>query len=120
MSANAKTDLILSTITDVFEDCSGIDITEFERDTDFFEMGLDSLVLTQVALGIENEFAVKITFRELMEQYDNPSVLADHLVSSLGDDFFAGKLSEASEAPAPAPEPVVEVAPEPEPAAPGP
>ena len=88
MNTNHRNELLLKKLADVFEDISGIDISEYQDDTDFFEMGFDSLVLTQVASGIESEFSIKISFRELIESLDNPLKLAKHLDSNLGSEYF--------------------------------
>ncbi|HUA80146.1 MAG TPA: aminotransferase class III-fold pyridoxal phosphate-dependent enzyme, partial [Dyella sp.] len=47
--------------------------------THFVELGLDSLSLTQVALQLQKTFALKITFRELMESHSSFSSLAQHI-----------------------------------------
>jgi amino acid adenylation domain-containing protein len=55
-------------IISIFEDSSGIDLNEYSDDTCFFEMGMDSLFLTQVALKLKNDFKVDISFRQLTEE----------------------------------------------------
>jgi glutamate-1-semialdehyde aminotransferase len=47
--------------------------------THFVELGLDSLSLTQVALQLQKTFALKITFRELMESCSSFENLAQHI-----------------------------------------
>ena len=53
-------------VREVFEDVAGFDIQEEDDGANFIELGLDSLMLTQVALQLQKTFAVKITFRQLM------------------------------------------------------
>ena len=43
------------------------------------EQGFDSLSLTQVAFAIRKEFSVKVTFSQLMNQFPNVDMLAEHL-----------------------------------------
>ena len=70
---------ITEAIYEVFENTSGYDLTEFDADTTFFEMGLDSLVLTQTATALKKEFDVAITFRQLLEQVPTVESLAKFL-----------------------------------------
>src|SRR5699024_1634005 len=44
----------------------------------FLEMGLDSLLLTQVALNLKKEFNLPITFRKLNEEYPTPLLLIQY------------------------------------------
>ncbi|MGY1409882.1 MULTISPECIES: aminotransferase class III-fold pyridoxal phosphate-dependent enzyme [unclassified Luteimonas] len=53
-------------VREVFEDVAGFDIQEEDDGANFIELGLDSLMLTQVALQLQKTFAVKISFRQLM------------------------------------------------------
>ena len=79
---------ITASIVDVFESTSGFDLNEFEGDTTFFEMGLDSLVLTQTAAALKKELNVEVTFRQLLE---NTSTL-DSLAAWLDEELPADQL----------------------------
>jgi acyl transferase domain-containing protein len=50
----------------MFEDVSGIAIADSDGSVNFIELGLDSLMLTQVASQLQKTFAARITFRQLM------------------------------------------------------
>ena len=63
----------------LFADATGFEIALADGDTPFIELGLDSLMLTQVSVQLGKAFPVGITFRQLME--DCASV--DRLVSVL-------------------------------------
>ena len=92
---------LVAKISSVFENTSGFDLSEFEGDTTFFEMGLDSLVLTQTATALKKEFDFEITFRQLLE--DTPSVdsLAEWLDQNLPADRYAEiETSSQTESPA--------------------
>src|SRR5690606_31280347 len=52
-------------------------------DSSFIEIGLDSLLLTQVALTLKKEFKLPITFRKLTEEYGSLSLLAEYLDANL-------------------------------------
>ena len=101
---------ITEAIYNVFEDTSGYDLTEFEGDTTFFEMGLDSLVLTQTATAIKKEFAVDITFRQLLEQFPTVESLAEFLDSEAPADKFAATEVSVEAPAAPANANVIEAA----------
>ncbi|REE25491.1 amino acid adenylation domain-containing protein [Winogradskyella pacifica] len=81
--------LLLKKISDIIEDNSGIEIEENEADQSFLELGLDSLVLTQMAITCKNEFNVPITFRQLNDEFGSPNLLATHLDSVLPAEAFA-------------------------------
>jgi acyl carrier protein len=50
----------------MFEDMSGIGISDSDENANFIELGLDSLMLTQIASQLQKTFATRITFRQLM------------------------------------------------------
>lgn len=66
----------------LIEDVSGFEIGTSETDTPWLELGLDSLALTQLALQLQRTFQVKVTFRQIMEQYGSAAQLATHLDAS--------------------------------------
>ena len=72
---------IVKSLHEVFEDTSGFDLTEFDGDTTFFEMGLDSLVLTQTATSLKKEMGIEVTFRQLLEETTTVDSLAEWLLS---------------------------------------
>lgn len=71
-------------IASVFEAASGVDILEYADNTCFFEMGMDSLFLTQVSLQLKNEFGVEISFRQLTEDLADLTSLCTYYMESLG------------------------------------
>lgn len=80
-----KTQLI-EKIKSILENASGIETAGMNSESSFFEIGLDSLLLTQVALTLKKEFKLPITFRKLTEEYDSLSALADYLDANLPED----------------------------------
>jgi amino acid adenylation domain-containing protein len=109
---NNRQPKITEAIYEVFENTSGYDLTEFDADTTFFEMGLDSLVLTQTATALKKEFDVAITFRQLLEQVPTVESLAKFLDAEAPADKFASEaVAEAViDTATPAPTSVVETA----------
>ena len=63
----------------LFEDVSGSDLEGVDPAANFVELGLDSLSLTQVALQLQKTYALKITFRELMDGCASFERLAAHI-----------------------------------------
>ena len=104
---------IVSAIKDVFENTSGFDLNEFDGDTTFFEMGLDSLVLTQTATALKKEMDFEVTFRQLLEDTPTVDSLAEFLDGNLPTEKYAATQAVAavqSPVSAPAPAPIAETA----------
>ena len=90
---------IAAQLREVFEDVAGFELSDADGDANFIELGLDSLMLTQVALQLQKTFPVRITFRQLMGEYASLDRLTQGLDAQLP----------AEAAPAPV-APVVQVA----------
>jgi len=93
---------LLNRVQTLLEDASGLDLVGATPDMSFLELGLDSLLLTQVALTLQREFGLPITFRQLNEEYATLENLVAYLDQKLPPD-----------APAPAAVPVVAAPPAP-------
>lgn len=81
--------IILNKIAEIVDDNSGIEIEASEYNQSFLELGLDSLVLTQMAINLKNEFNTPITFRQLNGELGSPALLADHFDKVLPKEDFA-------------------------------
>jgi glutamate-1-semialdehyde aminotransferase/acyl carrier protein len=80
---------LVKRLRSVFEDVSGIELADADAAASFVELGLDSLTLTQVALQLKKDFAVAITFRQLMESFRSFDALAGYLDEQLPPDVPA-------------------------------
>jgi amino acid adenylation domain-containing protein len=98
----ARTARLVTQLRTLFEDVAGTEFDDVDPATHFVELGLDSLSLTQVALQLQKTFALKITFRELMESHSSFASLAQHIDRLLPPETAA---------PVPAIEPAVAAAP---------
>ncbi|GAB2588108.1 amino acid adenylation domain-containing protein [Spirosoma areae] len=78
-----RKDTLLTKVNQLLEDASGIDMGGVASDTSFLEIGLDSLLLTQVSLTLKKQFGVPVTFRQLTSDYITPAQLADYLDQTL-------------------------------------
>ncbi|MBT8342953.1 MAG: amino acid adenylation domain-containing protein [Desulfatitalea sp.] len=74
---------MLLQLKSLLEDVTGYDLADMAEDVHFAEAGLDSLLLTQVATAIDQEFKIGITFRHLVESYTCLKDLSE---------FIAGKV----------------------------
>ena len=96
----SRTARLTSELRRLLEDTSGVEIGDADDGTSFVELGLDSLLLTQVALRVSKSYGVKLTFRQLIEEFATLDRLAKELDARLP----------AESAPAPAAPPAAPVA----------
>ena len=68
---------------------SGIDIREAPAAASFFDLGFDSLFLTQASIFLRKHFHVKITFRQMAEELNCLESLAVHLDEKLPPGEFS-------------------------------
>ncbi len=80
---------LLEKISDIVMNTSGMELESSEYDYSFLELGLDSLVLTQMAITCKNEFKTPITFRQLNDEFGTPNLLANYLDKTLPAALFA-------------------------------
>lgn len=87
---------LLVQLRDLFEDTAGFDLAHADTDANFIELGLDSLMLTQVALQLQRAFPVKITFRQLMSELASLDQLAGYLDQQIPKE--TGEVAQAARA----------------------
>lgn len=80
---------ILEKISEIIMNTSGIELDSSEHDYSFLELGLDSLVLTQMAITCKNEFNIPITFRQLNDEFGTPKLLANYLDENLPEEKYS-------------------------------
>lgn len=78
-----RKDILVDKLKEIFESASGIDIADANPTSNFTEIGLDSLLLTQAASTLKKEFKVAVTFRQLNEECDSLEKLALYLDEKL-------------------------------------
>ncbi len=74
---------LIDDLRGVFEDVSGLDLSQADPASLFVELGLDSLTLTQASIQVRKRFGVAVTFRQLLAQWRSLRLLADHLQAAL-------------------------------------
>jgi iturin family lipopeptide synthetase A len=91
MSANpSRLPLIQAEVTTVIRNLSGRDLGAADLQTSFFDLGFDSLLLTQASQALRQKFGVKLTFRQLMESLVSIGAVADYLNQEVPEDKFIG------------------------------
>ncbi len=83
-----RRDRIASLLVDLLAALSGRERSQIHASSTFMEQGFDSLSLTQVAFTIRKEFPTKVTFGQLMNQFPNVEMLAEHLDATLPADIL--------------------------------
>ena len=83
VSREPRAKRLIPMIADVLEETTGEDLSGIEENVTFLEMGLDSLILTQLSLTLTRKFKVKISFRQLMEDLPTLKSLAAYLDQSM-------------------------------------
>ena len=78
-----RSEQLLNQINTLLEEASGFDVVGTPPTTSFLEIGLDSLLLTQVSISVRRAFGVPITFRQLSGEFDTPHKLATYLDAQL-------------------------------------
>ena len=76
---------ILEAVRQVLEEASGMNLRSADPNTNFAELGLDSLTLTQCANLVSKRMNTQVTFRKLAEELSTLQKLADHLTDVLPD-----------------------------------
>lgn len=61
---------------------TGMSLEGIDPAVTFLELGMDSLLLSQLAQKIKSDFGVKVTFSHLMRQYSNIKLLSDYIRES--------------------------------------
>ncbi len=77
---------LLEKIKQVLENASGIEMDGVNAHQNFLEIGFDSLLLTQVAISLKNEFKLPITFRKLHEEFPNLDLLTTYIDQNTAPD----------------------------------
>jgi amino acid adenylation domain-containing protein len=77
---------LMTKVKEMLEDASGIELHTADPDASFVELGLDSLLLTQVSLNLKKIFNLPITFRKLNEEYGSMNLLVSYLDANLPPD----------------------------------
>jgi len=87
----SRRDLLLAEVKTVFAELSGENLSGADPATSFFDLGLDSLFLTQIAQSLRKKFNIKISFRQLLDDLSAFAPLVDYIDAQLPADQFQPK-----------------------------
>jgi amino acid adenylation domain-containing protein len=94
-TALTRKDQIIRQLAVQFQQLSGANLGSLSPSTSFAELGFDSLFLAQASQGIQKKYGVKVTFRQLSEQFVTLDSLADYLDKHLAPDANESKSAQA-------------------------
>jgi amino acid adenylation domain-containing protein len=83
---SGRKEVLFQLVREKLKNASGIAVESMQPDLSFYEMGLDSLLLTQISSTLRKEFGLPLTFRQLNEEYGT----LESLVSYFDRDLPAG------------------------------
>ncbi len=103
-----RQETLIAEIIALLEDASGMPLKDADRQASLVELGLDSLLLTQIALSLSKKYGSKVTFRQLNGELSSLGKLARHFdqilpASALSAPQAAQPLPAAAPASTPAP-----------------
>ncbi|MGI4835689.1 MAG: amino acid adenylation domain-containing protein [Janthinobacterium lividum] len=101
-AAAMKPSATLPKLKRIIEEASGIELDSVSPEASFLEIGLDSLLLTQVATTLKKEFGLPITFRQLNEEYGTLASLGSYLSQHQPAEVVAARRPAATAPAAPA------------------
>lgn len=78
-NSSSRVETLQSALAQILAELSGTNLTEEDANVSFLELGFDSLFLTQVSIALQNQFGVKISFRQLLNEFPTVHSLASHL-----------------------------------------
>jgi len=90
----------------LFEQVSGLEFQGSDDAAHFVELGVDSLLVTQLALRLKQTYRVPVTFRQLMEDVPSFGALASYLDASMPPDAEAPAATAAAPVASQGPVPV--------------
>jgi natural product biosynthesis luciferase-like monooxygenase protein len=90
-----------SEVRAVIQNLSGRELSGADAQATFFDLGFDSLLLTQASQALRQKFGVKLTFRQLMENLVTIAAVAGYFDEQLPPDKFTGAAPVAGKPAAP-------------------
>ena len=96
-----RKDTIRAMLVEIFEDLSGLNISGEDVSASFLEIGFDSLLLTQVTQSLQSKFALKITFRQLMDDLATLDALSNYVDGHVAPGLYEEDAAVAIVPPAP-------------------
>ncbi len=99
---SARYPVIESEVKGVLKNLSGRDLSGIDTSATFFDLGFDSLLLTQAGTSFRQKFGVKITFRQLLDDLSSIAAVTTFLDEKMPADKFTAAPEPKATKPAPA------------------
>jgi iturin family lipopeptide synthetase A len=90
MSNSPRYAALEAEVKTILQYLSGHSMTGVNTSASFFDLGFDSLLLTQASQSFRQKFGVKITFRQLMEELLSIDAVTAYLDQKVAADKFTG------------------------------
>ncbi len=90
----SRQQLLLDKLKGLFNEMSGIPVSEIDERSTFLELGFDSLFLTQAVSKIKKAYEVKLSFRQLFDELPNLGALSKWLDKEVASDYLKQELEE--------------------------
>ncbi|WP_277226822.1 polyketide synthase [Hymenobacter sp. YC55] len=87
-SVPMRRDTLFAKVKNLIENASGIEMDGVTPAMSLLEIGLDSLLLTQLSITLKKEFNVPITFRQLNQEYATLEALVTYLDNKLPPEAY--------------------------------
>ncbi|WCT58035.1 amino acid adenylation domain-containing protein [Paenibacillus kyungheensis] len=81
--SSAHRKLIFEFVMQTLEDISGIPQQEIQDEVNFFELGLDSILLFQVSEKIKDRYTLELSLSRFYDELSTPKALIDHLATHI-------------------------------------
>ncbi len=75
--SSSSNDDVMNALVGLLEEAMGAKFESFDENAPFIALGLDSLLVTQLARMVRVRLGFQVTFRQLAERYLTPKLLAD-------------------------------------------
>jgi len=95
---------LMHSVVRLLEESLGGQIPDFDPDAPFIMLGLDSLLLTQLARTLRVKLGFRVSFRQLTEQFSTPRLLVDAIAAERPELAADAPASAANERPVAPPE----------------
>ena len=113
---SARYPLIEGEVKAVLKNLSGRNLDGIDTSATFFDLGFDSLLLTQASQSLRQKFGVKISFRQLLEDLVSIAAVSGYLDANIPADKMVAPAPAPQPKPAPAPKTSPAIAQKPAPA----
>ncbi|MEN2284138.1 amino acid adenylation domain-containing protein [Algoriphagus sp. SE2] len=81
-NTNSAKEIFESKLSQILKDACGVTVSVENFGMTYFEIGLDSLSMTQLAFSIKKEFKVDVSFLQLNNEFNTPGSLVEYCLAN--------------------------------------